>query len=103
MPTPTLGVMTAEGEGPRDEAGGAVGFGQRRALPPSLSISLPGGVQNLGRMERPNLLSWLLTWSHHWSWDQRSTISSKSQLAAWGKMMEAGPPQNPWWKSTKDG
>ena len=48
MPMPTLGVMTAKGEGPRDEAGGAAGFGWRRALLPSLSIALPGGVQNSG-------------------------------------------------------
>ena len=43
MPLPTLGVMTTKG-GPGDEAGGTVGFGQRRALLPSLSIALPSGV-----------------------------------------------------------
>ena len=49
MPVPTLGVMTAKGEDPGDEAGGTAGLGWRRALPPSLSIALPGGVQDLGR------------------------------------------------------
>ena len=78
-----------------DKVGGAIGFSQRRPLPPSLSTALPSGVQNPGRMERPNCLSWISTWSHCWCWDQRLTISSKSWLAAWGKMMEAGPPRTP--------
>ena len=95
MSVPTLGVMTAEEEDPGDEAGGAAGFGWRRALPLSLSIALLGGVQDLGWTKRPNCLSWILTWSHHQSWEQRSTISSKSQLAAQRKMTETGPPQNP--------
>ena len=69
MPVPTLKVVTAKGKDPGDEAGGATGFGWRRALPPSLSIALPGGVQDLGRRERLNCLSWISTWSHHWSWD----------------------------------
>ena len=41
MPIPTLGVMTAKEEDSRDETGGAIGFGQRRALPPSSGIALP--------------------------------------------------------------
>ena len=88
MPMPTLGVMTAKGKDPMDKAGGATGFGQKRALPPSLSIAFPGGVQDLGRTDRLNCLSWILNWSHCWSWDQRSTVSSKSWLAAWRKMTE---------------
>ena len=64
---PTLGVVTAKGEDPKDEAGDATGFGWRRALPTSLSIALPSGVQNLGRMERLNCLFWISTWNHCWS------------------------------------
>ena len=94
MPMPTLGVMTAKGEDPRYKAGGTTGLGQRKALPPSLSIALPTGVQDLGRTKRLNCLSWILTWSHHQSWDQRSTVSSKSWLAAQRKMTETGPPKN---------
>ena len=67
MPAPTLRVVTTAEEGPSDEAGGATGFGQRRALPSSLSIALPHGAQDLERTKRPGCLSWILTWSHHWS------------------------------------
>ena len=67
MPVATFRVVTAAGEGPGDEAGGTAGFGQRRALPSHLSIALPSGAQDPGRMKRPDHLSQISTWSHHWS------------------------------------
>ena len=51
-------------------------------MPLTLNITLPGGVQHRKKMKR---LSWILTWKLHWSWDQKSTASSRGQLKVQGR------------------
>ena len=55
MSMPTLGVMSAEEEDPRDKTGGTAGFGQSWVLPPSLSTALPCGGPGSGEDEEAKL------------------------------------------------
>ena len=75
MPTPEAGITTDGNL--RDRTGGTAQCGQRRAIPLTSNITLPGGVQHLKKMKR---LSWILTWKLCQSWDWRSTAFSRGQL-----------------------
>ena len=103
MPMSLLGVATDGGEGPRGGAEGAAGPYQRTTQSLLLHIVPLSGALKHWRTRRLNCPSCSSTWGPHQSWDQMSSISSRSRPLCKGKTEGAILLKSPQQKTMKGG